>query len=90
MSRFCLKNLCQRFQGYFGSRDYLNFAYFVKRAHYLCTVAAILKEAGLNVKFTLDEHDRLKPLLLVSGTSTFSKSAAIECLLCNSYPIQSD
>ncbi|VDK78472.1 unnamed protein product [Onchocerca ochengi] len=54
-------------QNYFGSRDYLNFAYFVKRAHYICQVARILIKTGISVKFGLDHFDRLKPLLFVSN-----------------------
>lgn len=53
------------FQDYFGSRDYLNFAYFVKRAHYICQVARILIEKGVSVKFGLDHFDTLRPLLFV-------------------------
>ncbi|KAL3993759.1 Nrap family protein, partial [Acanthocheilonema viteae] len=52
-------------QDYFGSRDYLNFTYFVKRAHYICRVARILIKAGMSVKFGLDHFDTLKPLLFV-------------------------
>ncbi|MCP9261486.1 Nucleolar protein 6 [Dirofilaria immitis] len=54
-------------QNYFGSRDYLNFAYFVKRAHYICQVARILVDTGFSVKFGLDYFDTLKPLLFVSN-----------------------
>uniref|UniRef100_A0A1I8ER67 Nucleolar protein 6 n=1 Tax=Wuchereria bancrofti TaxID=6293 RepID=A0A1I8ER67_WUCBA len=54
-------------QDYFGSRDYLNFAYFVKRAHYICQVARILIKTGLSVKFGLDHCDTLKPLLFVAN-----------------------
>ncbi|VDK80887.1 unnamed protein product [Litomosoides sigmodontis] len=50
---------------YFGSRDYLNFTYFVKRAYYICQVAEILVETGMSVKFGLDNFDALKPLLFV-------------------------
>uniref|UniRef100_A0A1I7VA14 Nucleolar protein 6 n=1 Tax=Loa loa TaxID=7209 RepID=A0A1I7VA14_LOALO len=39
-------------QDYFGSRDYLNFAYFVKRAHYACQVARILIKTELSKKKT--------------------------------------
>ncbi|CAG9533984.1 unnamed protein product [Cercopithifilaria johnstoni] len=52
-------------QNYFGSRDYLNFTYFVKRAHYICQVARILMKTGMSVKFGLDHFDTLKPLLFV-------------------------
>lgn len=55
------------YQEYFGLRDYLNFAYFVKRAHYICQVAKILIEKGISVKFGLDNFDTLKPLLFVSN-----------------------
>lgn len=60
------------FQDYFGSRDYLNFTYFVKRAHYICQVAQILKETGMSVKFGLDNFDTLKPLLFVLNDGMFS------------------
>uniref|UniRef100_A0A158Q7J7 Nucleolar protein 6 n=1 Tax=Elaeophora elaphi TaxID=1147741 RepID=A0A158Q7J7_9BILA len=52
-------------QNYFGSRDYLNFTYFVKRTHYICEIARILTKIGMSVKFGLDHFDTLKPLLFV-------------------------
>uniref|UniRef100_A0A915PV07 Nucleolar protein 6 n=1 Tax=Setaria digitata TaxID=48799 RepID=A0A915PV07_9BILA len=58
-------------QNYFGSRDYLNFTYFVKRAHYICQVARILVKTGFRVKFGLDRSDPLRPLLFVSNGDVF-------------------
>ncbi|VDK36366.1 unnamed protein product [Gongylonema pulchrum] len=52
-------------RNYFGSHDYQNFTYFIKRAHYLAQTAQILIKAGLSVKFGTKQQDPLKPVLIV-------------------------
>ncbi|VDM94980.1 unnamed protein product [Thelazia callipaeda] len=64
-------------KNYFNSRDYLNFAYFVKRAHYICMVALILVDAGFSVKFGLDHDDKLKPLLFVSSKNGYNDAEVV-------------
>ncbi|VDK43455.1 unnamed protein product [Anisakis simplex] len=54
---------------YFGSRDFLNFAYHIKRAQYACCVCILLKKANRDYqfKFAFDEYDPYRPILLVTN-----------------------
>lgn len=51
-------------QEYFGSRDFLNFTYHIKRAYYVCGVAIILKQGEIDLDFTIEDHDQMKPMLI--------------------------
>ncbi|VDM37097.1 unnamed protein product [Toxocara canis] len=51
---------------YFGSRDFLNFAYQVKRAHYACHLASELHKCGYIVQFSSEQRDAYRPILVVS------------------------
>uniref|UniRef100_F1KTM6 Nucleolar protein 6 n=1 Tax=Ascaris suum TaxID=6253 RepID=F1KTM6_ASCSU len=53
-------------QKYFGSRDFLNFAYHVKRAQYACHLAAELRAYNCVVRFATEEGDRYRPILIVT------------------------
>lgn len=62
----------------FQEKDYVNYRYFHKRAYYIASLAAGIREAeGLNltVKFGLQDGDSLRPVLLLEPNGTERKDS---------------
>ncbi|PYI10490.1 Nrap protein [Aspergillus sclerotiicarbonarius CBS 121057] len=57
----------------FQEKDYVNYRYFHKRAYYIASLAAGIREAeglGFNVKFGLQDGDSLRPVILLAPKGT--------------------
>ncbi|RAL06313.1 rRNA-processing protein UTP22 [Aspergillus ibericus CBS 121593] len=60
----------------FQEKDYVNYRYFHKRAYYIASLAAGIREAeglGFNVKFGLQDGDSLRPVILLAPKRTDEK-----------------